>query len=84
MTKENGHHSVYDHIYMTLNIKNVPKILAMVQTKKTLSNFIINTQNEDIKMNIEQYIKGARCTFPDYTCNSCCNFKEGITLKRKI
>ena len=30
MTKGNGHHSVYDHIYMTFNIKNAPKILAMV------------------------------------------------------
>lgn len=30
LTKNNGHHSVYDHIYMTLNIVNIPKILAMV------------------------------------------------------
>lgn len=30
LTKDNGHHSVYDHIYMSLNITNIPKILAMV------------------------------------------------------
>ena len=30
LTKDNGHHSVYDHIYMSLNITNIPKILVMV------------------------------------------------------
>lgn len=30
LTKDNGHHSVYDHIYISLNITNIPKILAMV------------------------------------------------------
>ena len=30
LTKDNGHHSVYDHIYMSLNITNIPKIMAMV------------------------------------------------------
>jgi thymidylate synthase ThyX len=30
MTLSNGHHSVYDHIYVSLNITNIPKILAMV------------------------------------------------------
>ncbi len=30
MTLNNGHHSVYDHIYVSLNITNIPKILAMV------------------------------------------------------
>lgn len=28
-TLKNGHHSVYDHISVTLNIKNIPKIIAM-------------------------------------------------------
>ncbi len=28
-TLNNGHHSVYDHVNMTLYIKNIPKILAM-------------------------------------------------------
>ena len=30
MTLNNGHHSVYDHIYINFNIQNIPKILAMV------------------------------------------------------
>ena len=30
MTVNNGHHSVYDHIYVNLNIQNIPKILAMI------------------------------------------------------
>ena len=29
-TKNNGHHSVYDHVFISFNISNVPKILAMV------------------------------------------------------
>lgn len=30
MTLNNGHHSVYDHIFISFNIHNIPKILAMV------------------------------------------------------
>ena len=30
MTLDNGHHSVYDHITVNLNLQNIPKILAMV------------------------------------------------------
>lgn len=30
MTLNNGHHSVYDHIVISFNIQNIPKILAMV------------------------------------------------------
>lgn len=29
-TLNNGHHSVYDHIWISFNIENIPKILAMV------------------------------------------------------
>ena len=29
-TLNNGHHSVYDHISISLNLQNIPKILAMV------------------------------------------------------
>ena len=36
LTKDNGHHSVYDHIYMSLNITNIPKILAMVELGKRI------------------------------------------------
>ena len=30
MTLNNGHHSVYDHINISFNLQNVPKILAMI------------------------------------------------------
>ena len=30
MTLNNGHHSVYDHINVSLNLQNVPKLLAMI------------------------------------------------------
>lgn len=30
MTLNNGHHSVYDHINVSLNIQNIPKMLAMI------------------------------------------------------
>jgi len=30
MTLNNGHHSVYDHIMISFNLQNIPKILAMV------------------------------------------------------
>ena len=30
MTINNGHHSVYGHTYISFNIKNLPKVLAMV------------------------------------------------------
>ena len=30
MTLNNGHHSVYDHIIISFNLQNLPKILAMV------------------------------------------------------
>lgn len=30
LTLNNGHHSVYDHIYINMNIQNIPKALAML------------------------------------------------------
>ena len=33
---------------------------------------------------LEQYTKGARCTFPDYSCPEPCRFPEGITMLRKV
>lgn len=30
MTLNNGHHSVYDHAYISFNMQNIPKILAMI------------------------------------------------------
>ena len=58
----------------------------MLQTKKTLEKYkngLVSSGNpkaEDIK----NYCKVARCTFPNYRCDSPCHFKEGINLNRKI
>ena len=58
----------------------------MRQTRKTLEEYYNNlSPNASLtKEDIKPYLKGARCTFSDYNCNSDCKFKEGKTLKRKI
>ena len=58
----------------------------MLQSQATLwemyQSFL--EQNHQLLPKIEPYLKGARCTFPDYTCMNDCKFSEGKTLKRKI
>lgn len=44
----------------------------------------LNKENNPLKDDIKKYTRGARCTFPDFTCSSDCHFKEGKTLTRKI
>lgn len=58
----------------------------MQQTKATLVKYkdSLEKSNNPLKDNIKLYSKGARCTFPDYTCSNDCNFKEGKLLSRKI
>lgn len=34
MTLGNGHHSVYDHTFISLNLQNIPKILAMIMNNE--------------------------------------------------
>lgn len=59
---------------------------AMLITKDILNKYSEELHKDDhpLKNDIVNYLKGARCTFPDYTCLDKCNFKEGITLVRKI
>ena len=38
----------------------------------------------ELYSDISKYTKGARCTYPDYKCNSPCGFKEGINITREI
>ena len=56
------------------------------QTKETLTKYrdALVASNSPLKDDIEKYTKGARCTFPDFTCTEDCHFKEGKTLTRKI
>ncbi len=58
----------------------------MEQTSKTLQEYkkALEAKNHYLAKDIEKYSHGARCTFPDFTCTSKCNFKEGINLTRKI
>lgn len=37
-----------------------------------------------LKDDLAQYMKGARCTFPNYECSKKCGFAEGVQMTRKI
>ena len=58
----------------------------MMQTKATLEKYKkeLEQAGSPLAEDIKKYSKGARCTFPDFECTQKCNFKEGITLVRKI
>lgn len=58
----------------------------MEQTRETLLKYrdYLKQTNHPLSKDIEKYTKGARCTFPDYTCPNDCKFKEGKILTRKI
>ena len=59
---------------------------VMKTTRNTLMNYknALEEMNHPLALEIEKYSKGARCTFPDYTCSNDCKFKEGKILTRKI
>lgn len=58
----------------------------MMQTKATLLKYkkALEESNHPLASDIVLYSKGARCTFPDYSCANDCKFKEGKRLIRKI
>ena len=58
----------------------------MKKTRELLLQYrdAIVSSNHYLKEDIIKYTKGARCTFPDFTCHSDCHFNEGKTLVRKI
>ena len=59
---------------------------VMEQSRNTLLKYkkSLEDSGNPLANDIEKYSHGARCTFPDFTCNSDCNFKEGKLLTRKI
>lgn len=59
---------------------------VMRTTKATLSKYYetLREVGDPLADDLEKYTHGARCTFPNYNCSMPCNFKEGITLTRKI
>lgn len=58
----------------------------MRQTRDTLLKYKndLEQSSHPLKDDINNYIKGSRCTFPDYQCQKPCGFDEGIKLTRKI
>ena len=58
----------------------------MLKTKEILNKYKeeLEKGNNPLKDDIVKYSHGARCTFPDFDCNSDCKFKEGKILIRKI
>lgn len=58
----------------------------MQQTRKTLLEYkkALEDGSHPLAKDIIKYTRGARCTFPDFKCQSDCCFKEGKTLTRKI
>ena len=59
---------------------------TMLKTKEILTQYnkALISSNDPLKEDIKQYLNGARCTFKDFECKDHCQFKEGITLTRKI
>ena len=59
---------------------------VMKTTRNTLMNYknALEEMNHPLALEIQKYSKGARCTFPDYTCSNDCKFKDGKILTRKI
>lgn len=57
-----------------------------MQTKETRDRYYnaLLENNSPLVAKLEPYMRGARCTFPDYDCPKDCGFKEGKTLVRKI
>lgn len=53
-------------------------------TKNTLLRYINEAQSSQIREELLPYNRGARCTFPDYSCPAPCHFDEGVTLERMI
>ena len=58
----------------------------MQQTRETLLRYskALKDSNNPLSKDIERYLRGARCTFPNFNCTSDCKFKEGKILTRKI
>ncbi len=56
------------------------------QTDLILKQYVqaLQSKNHPRAEELSKYTKGARCTFPDYTCPSPCGFKEGINETRLI
>ena len=59
MTANNGHHSVFDHVYKTVEFKGIPKLMAMVlnsmgayNTSEKSGRYTRMSGNTDEEMNL--------------------------------
>ncbi len=50
-------------------------------TRQLIKDYVegLKQSNHPRAEELEQYTKGSRCTYPDYTCSGPCGIKEGIT-----
>ncbi len=82
----------YENFILKLyeRICTAPQLEALDITKEVLAKYIRalrDSSSENDKKIYEElmlYTKGARCTFPGFTCTAPCHFKEGVQLIRKI
>ena len=56
------------------------------QTKATYDKYLKSLQESGhpLAEEFEPYQKGARCTFPDFTCSMPCAFADGVKETREI
>ncbi len=58
---------------------------VMLQTKKTIDRYLEAVKDDEVLYNyLLPYSKGARCTFPHFTCKSPCFFGPKDALTRKV
>ena len=67
-------------------VLHIAKLARIRLSDNEIQDYKKNLEESEhpLKDDIVKYTKGARCTFPDFTCTSDCNFKQGKTLERKI
>lgn len=56
------------------------------QANQTLSKYItaLQSSNHPRLEELKAYSHGSRCTFPNYTCENPCGFKDGVVETRQI
>lgn len=69
----------------TERICGAAQLEIMDQTILNLEKYVENTKNKpEIQKQLLPYIKGARCTYPNWKCNSPCIFGPKGAIDRKI
>ena len=55
-------------------------------TKQTYDRYYnaLKEQNSSLANELEPFKKGARCTYPEFTCTQPCGFKDGVIEEREI